>query len=668
MVIKKVIILFFFLIVFPLIVFGENVDYEEIKAEGINYNIKTGAIKTTGQTKVVGIGGKKMTLRDGYITKKSADGKNISMEWTEHTYMTAEKLYKKDDLTYADNVSYTACHNCDSFGDAWTIHAVDMTHDAKGKDMYFYNVWFDVYGMPILYWPYYSQPDPTVKYRSGLLMPDIGSTTNLGTRINIPIYLNFSNYHDMTLTSAYLTDENPLFIAEHRLQLNNARFDTDMSFIHTKENLNRWHFFHDNRIDIGENMRFLTFIQHASDKTYLQTYGFYDAQPFLESNARLEMFADRGYATVDLTAFQELRQKLVTNSIIPRSDILSKVHGTYQIGIADDLYGQFTGDMMRIQDSYNDSSLSRLIGEARVIAPVEIGWQKVTISAAVRGDNYLYENMPTTDDLKDRTLASGYIDWEMPFSRSSDPWTQVIKPKVRLTVMGKSDEEGFINTDSTGALLSDASLFVNNRYSGYDMWVNGTYADYGISLVGYNSNGQSVEFFVGQTYDFDTDADPDINSGYHNGPSDIVGRIGITPLPWLNMTNRFRLDNETTDLRHLESDVRLGKRNYISFGYIWAVQFSEVNEVYVRDKDMSEGTIGAGVYLTNRLSLRTKGIYNFTNTVMQSYNGGIYYDHPCYTLALIYNVDNSVRILNNSELDYLGSKTLTFTFTIKMGA
>jgi LPS-assembly protein len=197
--------------------------------------------------------------------------------------------------------------------------------------------------------------------------------------------------------------------------------------------------------------------------------------------------------------------------------------------------------------------------------------------------------------------------------------------------------------------------------------VNGTYADYGVSWTGYNSSGQSADFFIGQTFDFNTANELDVNSGYHHGASDIVGRAGISPVKWLNITNRFRLSREDWGLRHLETDVKIGGKNFVSVGYIWAVQFLQANNAYVRDADISEASLGFGTHLTNRLALRASGIYNFTNSVAQRYNAGLYYEHPCYNVGLVYSVDNALKTYKNSEYNFKGARSLKLKFSIKMG-
>ena len=350
-----------------------SIDYQEINADKVIYNPKSGEMKTSGQTEIISKTGQKMTLADAYVFQNKAAGKGISVEWDNHTLMTAKTLDKNGDMTVAKSVTYTACHKCDEAGTAWTVHATDMTHDAVAKDMHFYNFWFDIYGLPVLYLPYLSQPDPTVKYRSGLLLPDFGSTTNMGTQLDIPLYLNFSNSHDLTVTGSILTLENPMLSAKHRLILDHANFETSGSFTRSRNSdMNRWHLFHNDTIDLGENMRLSVWFQRTSDNTYLQQYEFYSSQPFLESNAKLEMFAEHGYMTVEAGIFQELRKKIYAADTVPKGDILPKVHGVYQIGLTKNLYSQFTGDAMRIVGNNNDFSLDRLIGEARVIAPIEM--------------------------------------------------------------------------------------------------------------------------------------------------------------------------------------------------------------------------------------------------------------------------------------------------------
>ena len=56
-----------------------------------------------------------------------------------------------------------------------------MLHDSKKKTIYYKNAIIKVYDIPIFYLPMLSHPDPTVKRRSGFLVPSFEDTKNLET-------------------------------------------------------------------------------------------------------------------------------------------------------------------------------------------------------------------------------------------------------------------------------------------------------------------------------------------------------------------------------------------------------------------------------------------------------------------------------------------------------
>ena len=674
MVFKKVIfitLLLYHFITLPV----AAIDYSEIEADRIIFNPRTNVIQTQGHTEIITTEGQTMTLRDAYLADGNVRAGDLTINWDERTRLTAGELERNPPITNARDITFTACLLCDEDPnrvDGWTIHANRFRHDEDRKELTFWNFWLDMYGLPILYLPWMQRPDPTVKYKSGVLEPEFGATDGMGQEFGIPIYFNFSNYHDMTVTPTIFTEENPMVKLEHRLNLDHAEFRTIGSYTYTQAGMHRWHVFHDNVVELGDNTRWVTSINRASDDTYLQRYQFYEDQPFLESTTALEIFGERGYIVTSASIFQELRGPEVAGAaaISAGGDILPRVHGVYQMGLSNGIYSRFMGDMMRVSDLGGDTSINRILGEARIIAPTTFASQRLTFSAAARNDFYQYNNVddPFAQNTH-RFLASGYVDWEMPFVKEGENWTYVIRPRARLTSMSPSDNVSVMNIDSTGALLTDASLFIDNRFTGFDLWVDGTYADYGVSWMGYNMHGQSFEVFIGQTYDFNTTHAIDPNSGFRDGASDYVGRVSISPVEYITFTNRFRLGREVGDLRHNELDVQFGNRNFISVGYIWALQFAEMDDILIRGDSVSEGVIGAGIHFTDRWSFRGNLIYNFTDSVYQRYNAGFFYNHPCWGLEFVYQVDNAMRIVDPTqpELNFMGFRSFRFNFTINMG-
>jgi LPS-assembly protein len=663
---KKICLIFS--VLFCTSAFALSVDVNEpatIKADKIEYNVKSETIKTVGKTEITNKSGQKMTLVDSYISKggKDVSGSDIQIWLGKNVYMESDNIVRQGDTTTAYDALFTACKNCDSFGEAWEITAARAKHELDEKMLYFYNMAFWVYDIPVMWLPYFSMPDPSVKHKTGFLMPNLGSTNKMGTQINLPLYIYLSDTHDMTVTFSYLTKENPLLQLNHRLNASHSEFRTTGSFTHNREGENRWHLFNNDIIELGDNARAAVFLARASDKTYLQKYGFYSGQPYLDSGARLELFGQSGYVVADAHIFQELRKYSNTRAL-PSGNILPNIRGTYQTDpFFSETYATFTGDVLGIEG--DGVASQRLIGEARVISPWTLwGGNRITASLATRYDVYNFDNTTMVDDtvysgLKTRFLPSGYLEWGLPMFKAGNTWTNVIEPRARLTVMRHiADNEFAANNDSVGALLSDLTLFSNNRFAGLDLWENGTFADYGVRFATFDSRGRNFETFFGQTYDFTTRPDTDINSGFHNGASDYVGRVAYNNMRWLNMYSTFRLDRNNFGLRHVETNARLYKsKNFINVGHIWSKQFANV---LVQEETINEIASGIGLALTDRLSLRWNSVYNMTDTRFQNHNGTLYYEHPCYYLSLGYKRDNAIKG------DYVGNTTFQFRFGISV--
>ena len=635
-----------------------------IKSDKIEYDVRSESIKTTGNTEITNSSGQRLTLTDSYLSR---DGRNLSGDdikiWLgEHVYIESDNIVRNGDDTIAYSATFTACDDCDDIGDAWQISTTRTVHDMDTRMLSFHNPVMWIYGVPALWLPYFSMPDPGIKHKTGFLMPDLKSTNQMGTQINIPLYIYLSDTHDMTITASYLTQENPLVQIEHRLNTAHSESKTNLSFTHNRDGENRWHIFNDDIIELGDNARATVFLERASDKTYLQKYGFYGDQPYLDSGVKLELFGQSSYVVADTHIFQELRT-YNTWMATPSGDILPNIRATHQTSpLFAETYATFGADILGISGS--GTSSQRMIGDARITSPWTLwGGNRLTLSMDARYDVYHFNNTDLIDGqkfsgLKNRFLPSGYVEWGLPLFRPSDTWTQVIEPRARLTIMRHIDDASFArNNDSVGALLSDATLFSNKRFAGLDLWENSNYADYGVRWAAFNPDGRSVEVFLGQTYDFQDRDTIDPNSGFLNGASDYVGRVGFNNMKWLEMTSRFRLARNDLALRHIETSAYLthSAGTYLSIGHIWSQQFIDT---YTKNDSINEFMGGFGIQLTPRWAVRFNSIYNMTTGAFQRHTGGVFYTHPCYYMSMEYRRDNAVKG------DYVG--TTTFQFRIGM--
>ena len=642
-----------------------------IKSDLIEYNVKTEEMKASGNTEMINESGQRVKLENLTISKNNITTSDIELWLGQHVYIRAEEITKDNTETIAKNAEFTACDGCDDYGNAWGIFGKKIIHDADEKMLYFHDASFWVYNdtLPVFWLPYYEMPDPSVKYKTGLLTPSFNSTNGMGLQVNVPLYINFSNTHDLTTTFSYLTKENPLFQVEHRLNLTHSEFRTNGSFTHNKEGENRWHIYNDDKIELGENARAYIYIARTSDKTYLQKYGFYDYQPYLDSGAKIELFGQTSYVVADSHIFQELReaggnQHSISGNIVPN------IRGTYQTNpFFKETYLTVSGDVLGVAG--DDSDSQRIIGEARIVSPWTLWYgNRITASVAARYDIYNFDNTPIYDNgqidnsfsgVKSRFLPSGYVEWGLPLYSVKNSWTYIIEPRARLTIMQhtQKDDVFALNNDSAGRFLSDTTLFSNNRFAGLDVWENGNFVDYGARWAAFNNN-HNVEIFLGQTYDFNTEStDKNFNeNGFRNGFSDYVGRISYSQ-KYFQISSRFRFDRESMELGHIENSVYVGKREYyLTMGHIWDTR--PIDVFSTDDKDTHEISAGAGLTLTNRIRVAGSVIYNAYEHIVQRHSAGLFYEHPCYHFSLEYSRDNTVKN------DYVGNTTFRFKFGLSI--
>ena len=86
--------------------------------------------------------------------------------------------------TVFENGVYTACAPCrddPKKPPLWQVKGARIIHDQNEKMLYFENAQLEFFGVPMAYMPYFSTPDPTVKRKTGFLMPAF--TYYLGLRL-----------------------------------------------------------------------------------------------------------------------------------------------------------------------------------------------------------------------------------------------------------------------------------------------------------------------------------------------------------------------------------------------------------------------------------------------------------------------------------------------------
>ena len=88
-----------------------------------------------------------------------------------------------------ESAVYTACLPCrdnPKRPPLWQVKAARIIHDQNEKMVYFEDAQLEFFGTPLAYIPDLSAPDPSVKRKTGFLMPSTTSSSIYGAAMEIP--------------------------------------------------------------------------------------------------------------------------------------------------------------------------------------------------------------------------------------------------------------------------------------------------------------------------------------------------------------------------------------------------------------------------------------------------------------------------------------------------
>ena len=196
-----------------------------VEADKVIYDQKTKRLHAEGNIRMTDVDGKityanildlSDDYRDGFVD-------SLHVDTADATRMAATRADRSDgNYTVFENGVYTACAPCKDDPKKpplWQVKGARIIHDQTDKMLYFENAQLEFFGVPIAYLPYASAPDPTVKKKTGFLMPEIKANPTYGYGIETPFFWDIAPDYDATFSPRFTTQQGVLFQAEFRQRL-----------------------------------------------------------------------------------------------------------------------------------------------------------------------------------------------------------------------------------------------------------------------------------------------------------------------------------------------------------------------------------------------------------------------------------------------------------------
>ncbi|WP_425475737.1 LPS-assembly protein LptD [Mesorhizobium hunchu] len=211
---------------------GVQIDYggNKLVAQRVEYNRNTRRMVATGDVQIIDSDGTKINSQHIDVTDDFADGfvNALRVETPDKTYFGAESAERMGGvLTTFHNGVYTACEPCEDKPNSapiWRVKAKKIVWNGQTHTVRFEDSKFEFFGFPLAYLPAFEIADPTVKRKSGFLMPGIKYKTDLGVGVSVPYYFALSPTYDLTVQGTYYSKQGFLGEAEWRQRFDNGGY------------------------------------------------------------------------------------------------------------------------------------------------------------------------------------------------------------------------------------------------------------------------------------------------------------------------------------------------------------------------------------------------------------------------------------------------------------
>ncbi len=507
---------------------------------------------------------------------KDGVANNMRTIFADGSVVTGSTAERKGGIVNTINdATYTPCFPCEedpSAAPLWQVKAVKVVHDATEKIIEFDSAWVEIGGVPVAYTPYFSRPDPSVRRKSGFLMPTFGSQSDLGLLVRIPYFYVLSENQDVTITPWVTTAQYPVLQGEYRGVFNHGEIRADGSITQDVDGETGGHIFGSARYDISNNWRAGLDAQRTLYRTYLRRYGFGGVRT-LVSRLFAENFSERNYFVANAYAFQNLDQGSKQETIPFVAPMLDYFYSGEEdaLGGRSDLH--LDGVVLTRQNGQNTRRVSARGQWSRpFIGPFG---NLLTVSAALWGDGYQVEDLSLGGTgeftgFEGRLFPTGSLTWSLPLVSDSGWIRQTIEPVAEFVAAPRyGNPDKIPDEDSLDFDLQSTNLFGLNPSPGLDRVLEGPRVNYGVNWRGYGANDASASVFIGQAYQFFDDSPFGPNTGYHGGLSDVVSSVEISPKRYLGINYRNRFSPEDLTLQTNEVNAWFGNEAIrVVTGYI----------------------------------------------------------------------------------------------------
>ena len=520
-------------------------------------------------------------------------GKDMSIDFNTSTKNNKPRLKGKTvssdkNKTVVEKGVFTTCKKSDDCP-PWEFLAKKIVHDKKKKTINYENAWLKIYGKPVLYFPKFFHPDPTVKRQSGFLMPSFTSSNSTGAAFKFPYFHVISGNKDLTFTPRLYSTKKILAQSEYRAVNSKSKHTIDFSMLSEKNRSSKTHFFSrsqkDLDLDYFDNADLTFEMQHTSNDTYLKKYKL--ESPLINSETGT-LTSTLGFSASNEDLDLETNFIVYENlSDVSSGDKYEYVYPNYNIkkGLYTDVTttGNFNLESSGYIKNYNTNVFEKVV----INDFLYNSYPKFTNNGFKNGYNILFKNIITDSknsksykenfDIKIATLAE--YNSSYPLEKKTKNYLNIIKPIISARYSPNKSK----NTKNADRRINANNVFSLNRLGENDSVEGGGSLSFGTEFSKTDfSNKEVFSAKIANVFKLEEDSNLPSNSSLGKKTSDIMGHLNFIPSDFFNINyefsqdenlkdtnyqllkNEFKINNFVTTFEYLNQNNSTNKESYLS--------------------------------------------------------------------------------------------------------
>jgi LPS-assembly protein len=645
-----------------------------VRANEITYDTTTGVVTAKGDVAIVNADGTSQFSQSAVLDRQLSVG--VAMAFSSHlkdniTIAASSVARKSADIQELNQAIFTPCPVCaKNPHPTWSIHASKVVEDKKRQIIYFRDAVVEIHGIPVAYIPAMSVPDPDVKRKSGLLIPQINVSTLRGLSYEQPYLQVISPSEDLVISPQLNTKVDPFLNVDWRKRFYNGAIDVragytfEQDFDQHGERLgnatSRSYILAKGLFAIDDNWNWGFTAERASDPLIFDRYSV--ADPFIErglyaaDDRRLisQLFTVRqdsnSYISVAAIDVQGLRSTDINSTFPAVAPLIEARYEPDQAIFGGRLRIDGSGVVLTRDQSPTDPTQPGINSRR---GTVEADWQRSFILANgmridpffdARADVYSLGDLPQINPLTPnpknatiaRTLETAGATLTWPFVKRQGNLTIVLEPiaQIALSPVVKQDPR-IPNEDSIDFEFDQTNLFDANKSPGFDILDSGQRLNVGGRATVMSDDGLSGAILVGRSFRAEPDPDIPASTGLASTESDWIIAANATPLKGVNLFTNLRLDSRTGGINRLEAGADFATSRFDGqVRYLQEAQ--DPTGQRVQDLDFH-----GEFFVLKNWGVTAYGAREFTTGVWREQDFGIVYKDECIRVEIVYRRDNT---------------------------